>query len=267
MTHSDFDYDVVDPNATEQSTPTYPIAQWHNGQQALKAAGGVQYTGGLILPVKYLPDGFKIPNWTPAQVTFRSGKEEGALTTQKAVITPIRTRFRWFVNHGGVVTYYPRSAYVPGANMRGHLQAFAAVQGLDEPIAITFKGKASQTFESLLRDFSARVVQVANRRSPKGKALPRYAFWMTIAPGPHTKAGNPGQESVVTLPTLVLPNEITVEYLRSIYVGRDNLIRFQEWYLQAELWATAWEKTDIEQSESPGDLEEETDVEHQHGQS
>ena len=134
----------------------------------------------------------------------------------------------------------------------------------DEPIAITFKGKASQTFENLLRDFSAKVVQVANRQSPKGKVLPRYAFWMTIAPGPYTKAGNPGQESVVTLPTLVLPNEITIEYLRSIYVGRDNLIRFQEQYYQAELWVNAWEKTGVEQSESPGDLEEDTDVEHQH---
>ncbi len=144
MNHLDFDYDVVDPNATEQSAPTYPVAQWLNGQQTLKALGGVQYSGGLVLPEKYLPEDFKIPNWSPAQVTFRSGKEEGALTTQRVVIAPIRTRFRWFVNHGGVISYYPRSGYAAGANMRGHLQVLAAIHGLEEPIAITLKGKASQ---------------------------------------------------------------------------------------------------------------------------
>jgi hypothetical protein len=262
MSQSDFDYDVVDPNATEQSVPVYPVAQWHNGQQALKIVGGVQYAGGVILPTKYLSDGFTLSGWVTERITFRSGKEETALTAQKIIMAPIRTRFRWFVRQGNETIYYPRNAFVMGANMRGHLQVFTAVHGADEPIVITFKGKASQSFEALLKDFATRVVQVANRQAPKGKSLPRYAFWMNIVPGPHTKAGSTGQESIVTLPTLALPAEITREYLRTIYTGRDNLIRFQEWFQQADTWVEAWEKTGVEQAESASDYEDEPESGH-----
>mgnify|MGYP001616160056 FL=1 len=262
MSESGFDYDVVDPNASEQTVPVYPVAQWHNGQQALKALGGVQFSGGVVLPEKYLSEGSSFPGWTKERITFRSGKEETALTAHNVSIAPIRTRFRWFVRQGAETAYYPRQAFVMGANMRGHLQVLAAVQGAAEPIVITFKGKASQSFEVVLKDFSAKVVQAANRQAPKGKPLPRYAFWMPIAPGPHTKAGGAGHESVVTLPTLGLPADITQEYLQSLYIGRDSLIRFQEWYQEAGAWVDAWEKSGVEHAETAADHEEEQDGGH-----
>ena len=244
-TVSDFDYDIVDPDASEQSVPLYPVAQWHNGQQALKAIGGVQYAGGIILPAKYLSGGVIPPGWATNTIAFRSGKEEDVATTQKLVFAPIRTRFRWFSKQGDETIYYQRNAFSPGVNMRGHLQVLSAVHGLDEPLVITFKGKASQAFEALTKDFDMKVVHIANRTAPKGKPLPRYAFCMTIVPGAHSKVGNTGHESVVTLPTLILPADITREYLMSCYVGRENLVRFQEWYRQADAWASAWD-TDVE---------------------
>jgi len=262
MSSSDFDFDVVDPNASEQTVPVYPVAQWHNGQQALKALGGVQFSGGVVLPEKYLNDGSAFPGWTKERITFRSGKEESALTTHKVSIAAIRTRFRWFARQGSETAYYPRQAFVMGANMRGHLQVLAAIQGASEPIVITFKGKASQAFEALLKDFGTKVVLAANRHAPKGKQLPRYAFWMPIAPGPHTKAGGAGHESVVTLPSLGLPADITREYLQSLYIGRDSLIRFQEWYQEAGAWVDAWEKSGGEHTESAADHEEEPDSGH-----
>jgi uncharacterized protein YukE len=256
VSQPDFDYDVVDPNAAERSVPTYPVAQWHNGQRALKAAGGVQYTGGAVLPARYLPGRFRISSWAMERITFRSGKEERALTSDKVVMAPIRARFRWFARQGTETIHYPRSAYVMGAHMRGHLQVLAAIRGADEPIVATFKGKASQAFEALMKDFSAKVVQVVNRLAPKGKSLPRYAFWMSIAPGPHTKTGSAGQEAFVTLPTLALPADISRDFLQTIYVGRENLIRFQEWYREAEPWADAWEKTGVEHADSASEGEE-----------
>lgn len=255
MSHQDFDFDVVDPKAAEQTVPVYPVAQWLNGQQALKAVGGVQYAGGVVLPAKYL-SGKAMPGWDSERITFRSGKEEPAFTLQKTVLAPIRSRFRWFARQGSETVYYPRNAFVMGANMRGHLQVLAAVQGADEPLVITFKGKASQSFEALLKEFGVKVVQQANRHAPKEKPLPRYAFWMTVAPAAHAKAGGTGHEAVVTLPLLPLPGDISPEYLRSIYVGRDNLIRFQQWYREAEPWVDAWERSGVEQAESSGEHEE-----------
>lgn len=237
----DFDYDVVDPDAVEQSIPSYPVAQWHNGKPGLKSVGGVQYSGGVVLPAKYLPSGLMIDGWIMEEMSFVSGKEETVLATRRIILAPIRTRFRWFVKQGEETIYYPRNAYVAGANMRGHVQVLSAVHGIDEPIVVTFKGKASQAFEALIKDYNTKVVHTANRTAPKGKPLPRYAFWMTIIPGTHWKVGKTGQESVVTLPTLALPTDITKEYLLSCYVGRDNLVRFQEFYRQADTWANAWE--------------------------
>ena len=46
---------------------------------------------------------------------------------------------------------------------------------------------------------------------------------------------------------------------RSLYVGRDNLIRFQEWYQQAEPWTNVWEKTGVEHGENASDHEDEAD--------
>ena len=48
---------------------------------------------------------------------------------------------------------------------------------------------------------------------------------------------------MVTLPTLSLPADLTREQLHASYVGRDNLMRFQEWHQEAEPWVQAWEKT------------------------
>jgi hypothetical protein len=259
MNLPDFDFDVVDPKAADQSVPVYPVAQWHNGQQAMKALGGVQFTGGVVLPKKYLPDGFMLAGWKEERITFRSGKEESAFTAREVSFAPIRTRFRWFARQGNETAYFPRNAFVMGANMRGHLQMLVALRGAAEPIVITFKGKASQSFETALKDFSAKVVQAANRQAPKGKALPRYAFWMTIAPAPHSKAGSAGQEAVVTLPILALPAEITREHLHASYVGRENLIRFQEWHQEAEPWVEAWEKTAVEHTETASDFDDEQD--------
>lgn len=259
MTSSDFDFDVVDPNATEQTIPVYPVAQWLNGQQALKALGGVQFSGGVVLPSRYLSDCPSFPGWARERITFRSGKEEEAITAHAISVAPIRTRFRWFARQGGETAYYPRHAFVMGANMRGHLQVLAAVQGAAEPIVITFKGKASQAFESLLKDFGAKVVQVANRQAPKGKSLPRYAFWMPVVAGSHAKAGGAGHESVVTLPTLALPADISQDYLRSLYIGRENLIRFQKWHQEADPWVDAWEKSGGEHGEAAGEHDDHPD--------
>lgn len=86
MNQPDFDFDVVDPKAADQAVPVYPVAQWHNGQQTMKALGGVQFTGGVVLPKKYLPDGFTLAGWKEERITFRSGREESVLTAREVAL-------------------------------------------------------------------------------------------------------------------------------------------------------------------------------------
>jgi hypothetical protein len=129
--------------------------------------------------------------------------------------------------------------------MRGHLQALCAVYGFDAPIVVTFKGKASQEMERLLRDWTQRLAE-AVARAGSGRKFPSFAFYMKLAAGPHTKAGQKGQESVITPPVLDVPHDIGAEYLNKIYVGRERLIALQQLYHEAASWAAAWDRAGVD---------------------
>jgi hypothetical protein len=259
------DLDVVDHSTVETTGPAYPIAQWLHGDPKLAAAGGVAHTGGIIIPSKYLDDHTApAPGWTRTNVAFSSGKSETVLATQKPRLAVIRTRFRWFVVYNGVTTYYPRSGYIADSGMRGHVQALCGLHGFDFPVVVTFKGKASQEFERLLRDFSQKVQDAAQRllrdKNSNGQAarFPRFAFYMRLAPGPHVKVGQKGQESIITPPVLELPNAITEDYLSKTYVGRERLMALQQIYHDAAEWGTAWDRPGAEETLDGFELEPET---------
>lgn len=259
------DLDAIDPTTVETAGPAYPVAQWLNGDPKMAAAGGVAHTGGVILPTKYVDEAaLPPPGWGRANVAFASGKTESVLAAPKAVLAVIRTRFRWFVVYNGVTSYFPRSAYQANAGMRGHVQALCMARGFDFPIVVTFKGKASQEAERLIREFGQKVQTAANQlaraKAQPGQAaprMPRFAFWLKLVPGPHVKVGQKGQESIVTPPVLELPESITPEYLHKIYVGRDFLASGQLYYHESEEWAAAWAGSGAE--ESAEDAEREVD--------
>ena len=254
------DLDIVDQATVETAGPTYPVAQWLHGDPKLAAAGGVAHTGGIILPAKYLDDNLApAPGWTRTTVAFSSGKSEAVLAAQKPRLAVIRTRFRWFVVYNGVTTFYPRSGYVAESGMRGHVQALCSVHGFDFPIVVTFKGKASQEFERLLREFSQKAQEAAYRLARERAAassvapnsqnrFPRFAFYMRLAPGPHIKVGQKGQESIITPPVLELPSVLSDEYLSKIYVGRQRLVELQVQYHEAAEWAAAWDRPGAEET-------------------
>lgn len=236
------DLDIIDPTTIEQSGPAYPAAQWLNGDPKMAAAGGVAHTGGVILPAKYVDEQVApAPGWTRTTVAFSSGKSEAVLAAQKPRLAVIRTRFRWFVVYNGVTTFYPRSGYQENTGMRGKVQALCAIHGYDFPLTVTLTGKASQEFERLLRDFREKIATAA-ARIKAGSRWPGFAFWMRLAPGPHVKVGQKGQESIITPPTLELPNVITEDYLSKTYVGRAKLEELQGLFHLSTDWAHEWDR-------------------------
>ncbi len=254
------DLDVVDETAVE-SGPTYPLAQWLNGDPSLPrarghtgaglaAAGGVAHAGGVILPFKHLDDDVKpAPSWTKTTIAFANGKSETVLASQKAALAVVRTRFRWRMQKDGVTTYFPRSGYVGGAGMRGNLQVLCGIYGYSFPVAVTFTGRASQEFERLLQEFNNKVLEAARRMGLAKSGsngttprLPRFAFYMKVAAGPHQKAGQKGAEAIITPPTLHLPDPLTPDYLSAAYVGRERLVELQQLYHEAFDWAIAWDQ-------------------------
>jgi len=241
------DLDVVDPSTVEIYGPTYPIAQWLNGDPKLALSGGVAYTGGVILPLKYLKeDVAPAPGWMEETIAFSTGKSEPVLAAPTPKLAVIRTRFRWFVSSDGLTTYYPRANYVQETGMRGHLQALCGIEGYEFPVVVTFKGKASQEFERLLKVFNQTIQEAYQRSIQSHKHFPRFAFYLTLQPGPHVKVGQKGQESMITPPALELPNTLTRDDLSQMYVGRERLVYFQQLYHDATEWAAAWDRPGTE---------------------
>lgn len=249
------DLDAVDPTTIEQSGALYPVAQWLHGDPKLAAVGGIVHTGGIILPTKYVDESIAPPpGWSRTTVAFSSGKSEDVLACQKPKLAVIRTRFRWFVIFNGVASYYPRSAYIENSGMRGHIQALCSVPGFDFPISVAFKGKASQAFEKILKEFADKTSTAAAKmvKGNKPARFPRFAWYMKLSAAPHVKVGQKGQESIITPPTLDLPTVLTDEYMGKIYVGRDKLIEYQGYYHGAAEWVAAWDRSGAEvQAEQP----------------
>lgn len=250
------DLDIVDPATLEYSEPNLPAGQWLNGDPKMASVGGVSHTGGLLIPLRHLPSDFQPPaGWSFTKIAFSSGKVEEVVATGSARLAVVRSRFRWGLTVRGQTTYHPRGGWTAGSGMRGHLQILAGIPGLPSAITLTFKGKASQEFEGLVKAFDQKVVKEFNdyaRSQGKSGTFPRFAFYMTLKPGPHTKVGPKGQESIITPPALVLPKEVDPAYLQKIYVGREFLLNMTDWFHDTEKWVHAWDGTDMpEQNAAP----------------
>ena len=91
---NEFDFDAVDPAASDALVAVYPLAQWVNGKKPLAALKNVAYTGGLLLPVRYMRDGMSLPGWSPVELTFGNGQSEAGVAAQEVTIAAISVRFR-----------------------------------------------------------------------------------------------------------------------------------------------------------------------------
>ncbi len=243
------DRNVVDETLAEG--PQFVSGQWLNGNPRLAQVGGVACTGGLIVEVgKFDGAAPQLPKWKLEQVTFeRANTPIEVLAAQTTALAVIATRFCWFRVVDGKKEYYHRSN-PPKTGKRGKLQVLAAVYGLEDyPIAFTFTGTNSIAITEAMRTFREKVVDAASKLAAadakaKGEKAVRYpalAFWMKIAAGQPEKAGQAGQQSTVTPPGLVLPAEINADVLGQIYVGKDRLVRFQQWNHEAKPWAAQWD--------------------------
>lgn len=235
----EYDFDDVDPSAQEAEELRYPRAKWFNGSPKAKAIGGLVYTGGMFMRREPLGESVEIPNWTIGGFDA-DGKTIETLENAHPVIAPVRYRRRWVRLEGRdtVAEWYPINQPYR-KDFKIEVEAVGFVKGYDSPILFNLRGHASTALLDAMRDHAAKIVSVANRKAPTGKALPSYAFWLRLKSGAHEKVGKV-QQSDATLPRLILPSEITDDYVRGLYIGKDNLHKFQSLFHSLDGWAKEW---------------------------
>ena len=245
------DWDAYQPNpAAVRNRFIYPYAQWKHGREELEPIGGVDYYGGILIPAKYLPEDAALRGWATTNTKF-SRKKEATYSTTTPNLAVLRWRFRWVLKNGDgktPVTDFNAAAF-------SQLHVLAAMEGYDSsPVQLCLIGKSKTTpFTNARKTMMERVVNPANiARAERQRAanqlvtpLPHYAFWMPLAADAHQPIGEGSESSTVTPLILALPQMQGPALYKALFVGPDNLRKFENWYLESEGWETAWGKPQV----------------------
>jgi len=234
----DYAFEYVDETAQEAEELRLPRVTWYNGNTKMKAAGGIVYTGGMTCRRESLGDDVEIPHWTIGSFDA-DGKTIETLENTYPVIAVVRHRRRWAKFNGNTCEeWYPiTDEYRDGFKIQ--VEAAGFIKGYDSPVRFDLKGHASSGLLDAMRDHSAKIVSFANKSAPQGKSLPSYAFWLRLKPGKHQMVGK-GKQSEATLPELLIDKEIADAYVRSLYVGKEQMLRFQQFFHELDGWSREW---------------------------
>lgn len=250
-----FGFDSVNPDAQDKQKLSFPYVMWRRGDSKMEELGKehFSYRGGFFATFEQIGADASIPGWTKGKFKGEKDSIEG-LCASKAAIAIIRTRRRWIQEVGGQMKYRPWNQYEAG--MKGQMQAIGLIKGFAHPVCFSFKGLTISDIEVAQRDHSSRVMGIVNRVAPQGKKLPPYALWSIIASGPHDMAGKGAQKSEVTPPRLVLPEAITIEQCRKLFIGKELLAFAQDLYMEAADWAAEWSQGGTAESENQTNFRE-----------
>lgn len=246
---NDFDWNDVDANAQDAIQFSAPTIFWKHGKKAMEEIGGINFTGGFFFTFEQAGEDAEIPKWVKSSFVNDDGKKIEGLAAQGARVTVVRSRRRWFKDDGNRKVFRPWNQYEDG--FRGQMQSIGFVNGYDAPVCFALKGLLLTSFDEIIRYHNSKVVSLANQTAPSGQKLPAYALWMVVQSGKHSKAGQGNKQSEVTMPELWLPKQVNLDYARSLYVGREQLVRSQALYRELDDWAAQWNRVAVESDEPP----------------
>jgi len=223
-TTQDIDWGVVE-GGNQDYLDIYPRIQWHHGKRQFSKVGGMSFQGGAFIPEDQFAD-LEAPGWEEDSFVPSSGgdKEITGFWNPKAELSIIRVKKYW-------------------TDDGSHTNAICCVKGVDGIFCFQTKGiSKAAAFNSLFNQHRNQIVSMANRSKPLGApSLEPFALWCVIVPDKHTmqpSAVKKNSESEVTPPTLYLPDKLTPEYVKSLWVGSDNYKRFVEIFKETEAWQT-----------------------------
>jgi hypothetical protein len=243
--------------------PVYPIVQWTNGSVQNKKSGGVDYTGGFFVSAE---QGVQIPGAVPHTLITQNGSEVQGFAIRDLKGTPIRFRRSWLATpeEGALAIRFPWTGYEDAQEVdfrrapRGRGQLLFLVEGMEEPVVLSFSGTVSGAVFSqgskrgLLPSYAQLIVNQAKRIAKrKGRNIdyPLCAFRMAIGPDREesgepkfTTVGSGSATSRVTMPVwLDRPTGMVEEpQIASVFVGRDQFSKNQSYHKDADAWVSAW---------------------------
>jgi len=231
----DIDWDGLDEGAQDAVRLTFPGLIWCHGKSEFEEAGGFKYQGGLFFEQENPDTDIKIPGWKLSKLKGDNGDRYG-LAANEATLVLIRSRRRWINENVEPTEFRHWNDYEKG--FRGQMHSVGFIKGHESPVCFKFKGLVLQHLESVLAEHRAKLVSFVNTKAPK--KLQDYALWVTVRAGKHFTVGSGRQTSEVTMPEIVLPKAITIDYARERYIGRELHAQAQQLYRDLNDWVAEW---------------------------
>lgn len=221
-----------------------PFVSWDNGNAAYRqSTAAAAYTGGwsmfadaaeiLSKDYEHMHSHFQL-----IENLQKGDKEVTGWMAQWLPVAVIGQRMRWIAEEG----QRPRShlqvlVMTAEADKDGVMAAYA-------PMVLTVKGQnGTTTLQGALGEWRAKS---AKARRDLAKGLSESAFWVPL--GVFTKKREaimigtaPNQKQVVPI-KLHMPDELTVDVLRRLYVGREVAEYMLDLRSQAEPWLNEWKR-------------------------
>lgn len=218
----DIDWDSIE-GGNQEFTDVYPRIQWMHGRKALKQLGAesLGFRGGLFLPADQFPN-LEAEGWAETVFTASDGSEISGYFSLEAKLSIIRIKKFWHED-------------------KSHVHAICCLKGVEGTFSLQVGGVSKgQAFLNAFAAHRNQIIAVANRNKPAGaNSLEPFALWCVLSPDEHTELSaksDATKKSEVTMPVLNVPKEISVDYVRGLWVGTDLYKRFIEIFKETEAW-------------------------------
>lgn len=223
--HADIDWDSVE-GTNQEFQDVYPRIQWHHGKKQFARVGGLVHTGGLFVPADQFPN-FEAEGWQPDSFTTSKNEEIKGFYSTSGHLAIIRVKTWW-----GESDDHKKYSTT-------HM--LCAIRGIDALFSLQVSGVSKgMPMNQAFTQHRNQIVAVANRSRPQNApAIEPFGLWFVVKPDEHesiASAKDASKASEVTRPILDAPEQVDVDYVRSLYVGKDNYLRFAGYYKETEAW-------------------------------
>lgn len=229
-----------------------------NGQAGYKSQGGAAYFGGWACKLEDTnliaeTTGVGIPSdWKVTSLSGRDGSEFETYSTRSVIVAPIGKRLSWLDADGK--TRSPE--YQEG--WRRHLQvlAFLAEKSGENgkstytpwgPVVLTAKGYQARNLLDAFSRWKRATASILHKVAP---GVPAWCFYLALGTFGKERqvlnVGKQGAQSPITPATAYIPEKITDEQVRKLFVGAEVASRMGDYLSQAAEWLKAWSEPVVE---------------------
>jgi hypothetical protein len=206
---------------------------WVAGYEDVLENASTDNDGMPIIPEKLVQENF----------VSSSGNPYSVYSVRNIAFAPIGKRFKW--------TYRTLSdgSKDPSDKGRGHVQVFGLSSFLDDnkvynlwkPVILSAKGLSAKSLQDAISEWERKTLAI---RMSEGNGIPSNFFWSHLGTFGNeinkAQVGSGNKSNYITPVQIYLPQEINVDFLKKVFVGKGVATTMSVLAEEAKEWLEEW---------------------------